>query len=159
MISGVLTPNDEGVNMPSIRIWIYLIWATKNRYPFLKKEIRPTIFKHIRENAHSKGIFLDFINGYVEHVHTLISLKGSQSISKVAQALKGESSNWINSNQLTPTKFGWQDEYIAISISDSAVNKVREYIKNQEEHHRVKSFAEEYQWFMNKYGFEIISRD
>jgi len=138
--------------MPYIKIWIHLIWATKDRHPYLKKEIRPMVFKHILENARKKGIHLDFINGYTEHVHTLLSLKATQSIAEVAQALKGESSHWINEQKLIGVKFGWQDEYIAISISDSVVNRVREYIKNQEEHHRTKSFAEEYQWFIEKYG-------
>jgi len=140
--------------MPYIKVWIHLIWATKNRHPFLKKDIRPTIFKHILENARDKGIYVDFINGYIEHVHALVSLKATQSIAEVVQALKGESSRWINEQKLIGMKFGWQDEYIAVSVSDSRINKVREYIKNQEEHHRTKSFAEEYQWFIEKYGLQ-----
>lgn len=110
------------------------------------------VFKHILENARKKGIHLDFINGYREHVHTLLSLKATPSISEVAQALKGESSHWINEQKLFGVKFAWQDEYIAVSVSDSVVNRVREYIKKQEEHHRTKSFVEEYQWFIEKYG-------
>lgn len=144
--------------MPYIKIWIHLIWATKNRHPFLTKALRAQIISHIRENANKKGIHLDFINGYLEHIHTLISLKADQSIAYVAKALKGESSYWVNLNHLTTQKFGWQDEYIAVSISESAVNRVREYIKNQEEHHRKKSYAEEYQLFMDKYGFKILGK-
>ena len=101
----------------------------------------------------SKGIHLDFINGYTDHVHTLISLKSDQTVAKVAQMLKGESSHWINQTELLNVKFEWQDEYIAISVSESIVDKVREYIKNQEVHHRKKSFSEEYQEFIDKYGF------
>jgi len=145
--------------MPYIKIWIHLIWATKNRYPFLTKEIRPQIISHIRENAQEKNIHLDFINMIAEHAHSLISLNADQSIAKVAQLLKGESSNWINKNRLTPTHFGWQDEYIAVSVSHSAIDKVREYIKNQEEHHRKKSFGEEYDLFLEKYGFNILGKD
>ncbi len=139
--------------MPYIKIWIHLIWTTKERQPLLKKEIRLKIFNHIRENALSKGIHLDFINGYTDHVHTLISLKSDQMIAKVAQMLKGESSHWINQTELLNVKFEWQDEYIAVSVSESIVDKVREYIKNQEAHHRKKSFSEEYREFMKKYGF------
>ena len=62
----------------------------------------------------------------------------------------------VNKNHLLPVHFGWQDEYIAVSISHSAINRVREYIKNQEEHHRKQTFEEEYQLFIEKYGFEII---
>ena len=146
------------LKMPYIKIWIHLIWSTKNRYPFLKKPIRAKIISHIRENAKDKKIHLDFINGFDEHIHTLISLKADQTIAKVAHLLKGESSHWVNEQQLTKTKFGWQDEYMAVSISHSAINKVREYIKNQEEHHRKKTFAEEYQLFLDKYGFEILGK-
>ena len=124
----------------------------------LAKEIRQQLFTHIRENARAKGIFLDFINGYIEHIHTLISLGGDQSVSKVAQLLKGESSHWANQQQLMPTKLEWQDEYIAVSVSDSVVDTVREYIKNQEEHHRKKSFAEEYDEFLKGYGFAALRK-
>ena len=142
--------------MPYINIWIHTIWSTKNRYPFLHKSIRPQIFAHIRENVERKGIHLDFINGYNEHVHALISLNAEQNIAQVAKLLKGESSNWINKQKLTSTHFNWQDEYIAVSISFSAVNKVRDYIKNQEEHHRKMTFKEEYDLFIKKYGFQVI---
>lgn len=70
------------------------------------------------------------------------------------QLIKGESSFWINKNQLTQQKFDWQDEYFAVSVSESILDKVRNYIKNQEEHHRKKSFQEEYDEFLEKYGFE-----
>jgi REP element-mobilizing transposase RayT len=139
--------------MPFCKIWIHLIWTTKNHKSYLQKEIRPKIFSHIRENASKKSIHLDFINGYREHVHTLISLKSDQTIAKVAQMIKGESSFWINKNNLTNFQFAWQEEYIALSISDSMVNRVRNYIKKQESHHRIKTFAEEYNEFIKKYGF------
>ena len=142
--------------MPYINIWIHTIWSTKNRFPFLHETIRPQIFAHIRENADRKGIHLDFINGHKEHVHSLISLNADQSIAEVARLLKGESSNWINKQKLTSTHFNWQEEYMAVSVSYSAVNKVRDYIKNQEEHHRKMTFKEEYELFIKKYGFNII---
>ena len=142
--------------MPYIKVWIHLIWATKNRFPFLKKPIRAKLFSHIKENANNKNIHLDFINGFDQHVHALISLKADQAIAKVARLLKGESSHWVNEKQLTSPKFSWQEEYMAVSVSHSAVNRVRDYIKNQEEHHRTKTFAEEYQMFLDRYGFEIL---
>lgn len=144
--------------MPFLKVWIHLIWSTKNREPILQQEIRHSLFTHIRENARAKGIYLDFINGYLEHVHTLISLGADQSIAKVAQLLKGESSHWANQQGLTTTKLEWQDEYIAVSVSESVVDSVREYIKNQEEHHRKIAFSEEYAEFMKKYGFEFMRR-
>nr|WP_244307364.1 transposase [Flavobacterium fluviatile] len=77
-----------------------------------------------------------------------------QTIQKTIQLLKGESSYWINKNQLTKERFEWQDEYFAVSVSESIVDKVRDYIKNQEEHHKRKTFQEEYDEFMIKFGFQ-----
>jgi putative transposase len=140
--------------MPYVRIWVHLFWATKNREPVLRKEIRKQIFRHIKQNAEKKDIHLDTINGHIEHVHALISLKKTQTISKVAQMLKGESSKWANENNLVPGDLDWQDEYTALSVSESRVEHVRKYIKNQEEHHRKKSFSEEYDEFLKKHGFK-----
>ena len=142
--------------MPLLKIWIHLVWATKNREPILTQDIRQQIFSHIRENASKKNIYVDFVNGHVDHVHCLISLNQEQTIAKIVQLIKGESSFWINKNNLCRQKFEWQDEYFAVSVSESGINKVREYIKNQEEHHKKKSFREEYDEFVNKYGFKIM---
>ena len=70
------------------------------------------------------------------------------------QLIKGESSFWINKMQLTKEKFEWQDEYFAVSVSESVVEKVRNYIRNQEEHHKKKTFQDEYEEFIRKYGFQ-----
>ena len=138
--------------MPFIKIYIHLVWSTKNRYPFLKtKEIRQMLWQHIKQNAQDKGIFIDFINGYEDHCHCLISLTGDQSIQKIVQLIKGESSYWVNKQNLCPEKFEWQDEYFAVSVSESIIDKVREYIKNQEEHHSKKTFKQEYDEFVFKY--------
>ena len=73
---------------------------------------------------------------------------------KIVQLIKGESSYWINKEQLLNEKFEWQDEYFAISVSESLVDRVREYIKNQENHHVRKTWDEEYKDLIDKYGFE-----
>ncbi len=104
--------------MSYIKIYVHFIWSTKNRYPFLSDEIRGLVFSHIRENARNKNIYIDFLNGYKDHVHCLVSLNDDLSIGKIAQLIKGESSHWINKNNLTKTKFEWQDEYMAIGIGD-----------------------------------------
>lgn len=141
--------------MPFIKIYIHVVFSTRNRMPYFKtSELRIKVWKHIKENATEKGIFLDMVNGYSDHCHCLISLSSNQNIEKVVQLLKGESSYWINKNQLTKEKFAWQDEYFAVSISESMVESVRNYIKNQESHHRKKSFTEEYQEFIEKYNFK-----
>ena len=75
------------------------------------------------------------------------------SIAKVMQLIKGESAFWINKNRLTKYRFEWADEYFAASVSESMMDSVRGYIRNQEEHHRVMTFGEEYNRFLEKYGF------
>lgn len=110
----------------------------------------------MRTNALAKQIHIDFINGHVDHVHILLSINADQTIAKIVQLIKGESSFWINKNNLCDDKFEWQDDYFAVSISESGVNAVREYIKNQEAHHAKKTFQQEYDEFMNKYGFLLI---
>ena len=142
--------------MPFIQIWIHLVWATKNREPLLTKDVRQKLFNHIKENGIAKGIYVDFVNGYADHVHCLISLNADQNISKVVQLLKGESSYWMNKNNLLSHKLEWQDEYFAVSVSESGINRLREYIRNQETHHAKKTFQQEYDEFITKYGFEMI---
>lgn len=142
--------------MPFIQIWIHLVWATKNREPLLTKDVRQKLFNHIKENGIAKGIYVDFVNGYADHVHCLISLNTDQNISKVVQLLKGESSYWMNKNNLLSHKLEWQDEYFAVSVSESGIDRLREYIRNQEIHHAKKTFQQEYDEFMTKYGFEMI---
>ena len=142
--------------MPFIKVWIHAIWSINNREPLLKKEIRQQIFDHVLENAHNKGIYLDLINGYFDHVHCLISLRQDQNIATIMQLLKGESSFWINKQKLTNTKFAWQEEYIAVSIGHSQIDIVRKYIQNQGEHHKKKTFQEEYEEFIEKYAFEVL---
>lgn len=117
--------------------------------------IRPQIFAHIKENAAVQNIHVDFVNGHLEHVHCLISLKSTQNIATVSQLLKGESSHWVNKNKLCSEKLEWQDDYFAVSVSQSGVVRVRDYIKNQEEHHKKKTFKEEYDEFIRKYGFDF----
>ena len=143
--------------MSFVKIWVHLVFATKNREPCLKKEFRQDLYKHIIENCKEKDIFLQAINGYSGHVHCLISLGKDQNISKITQLIKGESSFWITKNNLTPEKFSWQDDYFAVSVSESQVKTVVGYIKNQEAHHSKKSFDQEVNEFMTKYGWKLIN--
>src|SRR3972149_8587507 len=128
--------------MSWVRVWIHLVFSTKNKEPFLQTgEIRKKVFQHIKQNAEEKRIWLDCINGYHDHAHCLISLNKDQSISKIAQLIKGESSNWINKNNIIKSKFIWQDDYWATSVSESHIKEVRKYILEQEEHHKRVTFA------------------
>nr|WP_232835144.1 IS200/IS605 family transposase [Pleomorphovibrio marinus] len=140
---------------PFVKVYIHFVWSTKNRVPFLdSRELRTMVWNHIRENAVKKDIFIDHVNGYSDHCHCLISLGIDQTIQKTMQLVKGESSFWINKNRLTREKFEWQDEYFAVSVSESMIDVVRGYIRNQEEHHKEINFQEEYQKYIVKYGFE-----
>ncbi|MBI4930476.1 MAG: IS200/IS605 family transposase [Bacteroidetes bacterium] len=139
--------------MSFVKIWVHAVWGTKNRTPVLSKEIRMKLFQHIRENAKEKEIYIDFINGHLDHVHCLLALNAEMSISKAIQLLKGESAFWANKNKLTEAKLEWADEYFAVSVSESLIDKVRDYIKNQEQHHAKITFMQEYENFMQKYEF------
>lgn len=141
--------------MPFIKVYIHVVFSTKNRIPYLNTTaLRLNVWKHIKENASEKKIYVDVVNGYSDHCHCLISLGSDQNIGKVIQLLKGESSFWINKNQLTKTKFAWQEEYFAVSVSESMVDTVRNYIIHQEKHHQKKTFAEECQEFLDKLNFK-----
>ncbi len=140
--------------MAFVSVNIHFVWSTKNRNPYLAtKEIRTAMWQHIKDNAKQKGIFIDFINGYNDHCHCLVSLGTEQTISKVMQLIKGESAYWFNKQKFIEEKLEWQDEYFAVSVSESVINKVRDYIKNQEAHHNKKTFEQEYDEFIIKFGF------
>lgn len=145
--------------MPFIHVYVHFVWSTKNRAPLLNKDIRYQVFQHIKENAKSKNIHVDFINGYTDHVHCLVSLNADLSLAQIAQLIKGESSHWINKNKMTPSKFGWQNEYFAIGVGDDGIQAVRNYIANQETHHNKHTYNQEYDDFIAKYGFGILHKD
>lgn len=135
--------------MSYTKIWIHFIWSTKNRAPLLNQQLREELFAHVRSSADAKGIILDTIGGHVDHVHALIQLKAPQSPAYIMQNLKGESSHWVNAGRLSQGKFEWQDDYYALSVSQSNVDVVRNYILRQEEHHRVRTFQEECDRILN----------
>jgi len=141
--------------MPHIKVYIHFVWSTKNRNPFLGTfEIREKVWQHILENARKKGIYIDFVGGYADHCHCLVSLGVDQTIKNLAQLIKGESSFWINHQKICKSEFAWQNDYFAASVSESMIDFTRNYIKNQEEHHKTKSFKEEYNDFLEKHGFK-----
>ena len=143
--------------MSWVRIWVHMVFTTYKSTPFFSSmEIRNVIFNHIAENAKEKNIWLDCVGGHKQHVHGLISLRKDQTMSDIAQLIKGESSFWINKNNIVQGKFAWQDDYWAVSVSESHLEQVRKYIQNQEEHHIVKSFEEEIDEFMKKYGWNYV---
>lgn len=142
--------------MPFVKVMIHAVWGTKNRFPFLLKEIRPTIYTHISDNAKTKGLYIDCLNGIEDHIHVLMGLNADISISKTLQLIKGESSYWINKQSLVQPSFEWADEYYAASVSESKLDDVRRYIYKQEEHHKKRTFQEECAEFMKHYNFSTF---
>jgi len=140
--------------MPFTKVCIHYVWSTKNRAPVLAKPLRLLLFDHIRKNANQKEILIDRLNGDLDHIHCMVWLKPTQTIHEIAKLLKGESAHWFNNRSgITNVKLYWQDEYFAVSVSESLVPKLRAYIDNQEMHHQKKSFQKEYEEFMVKFNF------
>ena len=142
--------------MSYVKIWLHCVWSTKDRDCTIPLSFRPALLKHFRENSIEKNIVLDYINAHIDHVHCLINLGKQQNLATVMQYLKGESSFWVNSQKILHGHFSWQDDYFAVSVSHSHVDRVRNYIKNQDERHKKISWDEEVELFIKKYGFEQI---
>jgi putative transposase len=140
--------------MPFVKIYIHAVWSTKDRYPYLNDNIREKLILHIKDYAQSKNICIDHINGGHDHLHVLISMGAEQNISSIMNLLKGESSHWINKQNITQDKFSWQDEYFAVSIGESQIDIIRKYIRDQESHHKKKTFMQEYEEFIKNYRFD-----
>ena len=133
------------------RCWIHLIWATLNRDRVLNKKAAAGLSRYLLEYAEEQGVYMkiNFVNP--DHVHALIDVPTGLSIEKVVQLLKGSSSHWVNSNELLTEKFAWARGYGAFSVSHSNVDLVARYIVDQEEHHRVRTFAEELKEFIDRH--------
>ncbi len=140
--------------MAYVKIMIHAVWGTKSREPYLTKEVRHQVIGHIKQNARDKEIFIDRLNGHNDHLHCLMGLNADMSIAKAMHLIKGESAFWINKHTITKCRFEWADEYFAVSVSESMLDKVRMYIDTQEEHHKKVTFTQEYEEFIRKYNFK-----
>jgi putative transposase len=134
------------------RCWIHLIWATLDREKLLNKTAAARVSRYLSKYADEQGVYMkvNFVNA--DHVHALIDLPTALSIEKMIQLLKGGSSHWVNSNNIITGKFAWGRGYGAFSVSQSNVHQVARYIANQQEHHRVRTFAEELKEFVDRHG-------
>ncbi len=136
------------------RCWIHLVWETLAREPVLSKRAAAQASGYLTEHSHQKGIYMKINYFNADHTHTLIDLPTSVSIEQVIHLFKGSSSYWLNENGLVKGRFAWGKGYGAFSVSHSDVVRVAGYIARQEEHHRTKSFAEEYELFIKRHGLE-----
>ncbi|MBE2284255.1 MAG: IS200/IS605 family transposase [Prosthecobacter sp.] len=132
----------------------HLIWSTKDRLPWFSEEIQPRIWEYIAGIALQKRMVPLCVGGYQDHVHVLLRLPPNLDVSKAVQLLKGPSSKWIHATFPKMSTFEWQDGYGAFTVSKSQTSEVFDYIKKQREHHRVKTFQEEYIEFLTRHEIE-----
>jgi len=134
------------------KIWIHLIFGTKDRMPLIKNLFEEKLHNHIKKlietDFKSK---VEIINGTADHLHILFLQSPIYSVADIAKNVKGNSSHWINQNKFT-NLFAWQTGYGAFSVSESMIEDVKKYIMNQKEHHKKLSYTEEYKKFEEKYG-------
>ena len=136
-----------------VKNWVHLIWTTKKRERVLHPNLRLALFNHFIEKSLKNEILLEKMNVQPEHIHLLFNLPANKKLQDIVKQLKGESSRWINENGLIPGRFQWQRGYGAFSVSASQMETVKNYIHNQDEHHKRRTFTEEYDVFLEKYGF------
>lgn len=126
------------------KVWIHAIWSTKERHPFILPALENKIHGFLWHEIKETGCIVRIINGMEDHIHALFLMNMQKSISDVIKHIKGTSSHLINQQNLTKEKFAWQKGYAAYSVSESQLEKVYFYIKNQKKHHSKLSFEEEY---------------
>ena len=136
------------------KIYIQLVIAVKGRQNLLSKSWREDVFMYIAGIIKNKGQKPIIVNGVGDHIHILVGLKPSMSISDLARDIKNNSTRFINEKKLVVGKFAWQEGYGAFSYAESQVDAVYRYIENQEEHHRKLGFKEEYKQFLQEYNIE-----
>jgi REP element-mobilizing transposase RayT len=124
----------------------------------LQKEAATRVSGYLNEYAKAKDIYMKANYVTADHVHALIDLPTGLSIEEVVQLLKGSSSHWINANDVTTQKFAWGRGYGAFSVSESNVSPVVAYIAGQEQHHRLRTFAEELKEFIERHELALAGR-
>ncbi len=140
------------------QIHIQCVFAVQNRDCIIRNVWKDELYKYISGVIQNNGHKILAINGMPDHVHVFFGMRPVQSLSDLMQDVKGDSSRWINEKGFVKTKFSWQEGYGAFSYSKSHVNNVISYIRNQEEHHRKKTFIEEYNELLEKFEVEYDQR-
>jgi putative transposase len=140
------------------QIHIQFVFAVKYRQCLIQSTWKNELYKYITGIVQKQNHKLLAINGVSDHIHILIGVRPTQSISELMQDVKGSSSKWINEQKITARKFEWQEGYGAFSYSLSQVKQVISYINNQEIHHAKKSLREEYIGFLQKFEVDFDER-
>ena len=138
------------------RCWLHIVYGTLNRNKVLNKNDRIILSDYYYKYSNEKNIYMKINYVHQNHVHLLIDLPTNITIENVVQLYKGSSSTWINKSDLLKTKFSWGRGYGVFSVSESVVKKTCKYIADQEKHHKLKTFTEEYKEFIEKYGMKYM---
>lgn len=136
------------------QIYIQYVFAVKGRQNLLQKSWRNEVFKYMAGIIKGKNQKPIIVNGVSDHVHVFVGLKPSMNISDLIRDIKNNSSNFINEQKWVQGKFSWQEGYGAFSYAHSQIENVYQYILNQEEHHKKKTFKDEYLEFLQKFNVE-----
>jgi len=140
------------------QIYIQTVFTVQNRLSLIGKEWQEELFKYITGIVQNNGHKMIAINGMPDHLHLFIGMKPNQSLSDLMQDVKGDSSKWIHEKGFVKGKFEWQSGYGGFSYSISQIDNVVQYIKNQPNHHKSKTFIEEYLDFLEKFKVSFDER-
>ena len=137
-----------------ISVHVHCVWTTKNRDPSLHSKLRERLWPYLGGIARENKMKALAIGGAADHVHIVLSLPATLSVAKMVQLLKGNSSKWIHETFSEMRSFEWQEGYGAFSIGVSAIDATVAYIRNQTEHHRKRTFRQEFEAMLRKHGFD-----
>ncbi|MCL2760590.1 MAG: IS200/IS605 family transposase [Desulfuromonadales bacterium] len=140
------------------QIHIHAVFAVQNRISLINKSWQERLYKYIISIIQKHGHKVLSIGGMPDHIHILFGFRPTQSLSALIQEVKRDSSEWINKEKLAMGRFSWQEGYGAFSYSKSHIAQVANYIENQEEHHKKKSFLEEYIKILKDFDLEYNER-
>ena len=140
------------------KIYLHLIFSTKDRAPTINDRMRDPLHRYMATVLKNLGCHADLINSVADHVHLLFELGRTVGVSKVVEDVKKSSSKWIKTQAGGPRDFAWQNGYGVFSVSHSNVEAVREYIADQREHHRKRTFQEELRTLLEKHGVDYDER-
>ncbi len=136
---------------------IQIVFSVKGRENFLLQSFRPQLFEYISGVLRKLEQYPLCVGGYKDHVHAFFELNPKTALSEIAGKIKSNSSKWINDNKFVPEKFQWQTGYGGFSYSKSQRDNVIQYILNQENHHKQKSFKEEYLNLLRNFDIEFAN--
>jgi len=134
------------------QIYLQIVFAVKYRAAVLDKSWRNKVFGVLGNLINDANCKTIIVNGVEDHVHCFIGMKPTVSVSELLKTIKAKSSKYINDHSLTPNRFEWQSGYGVFSYHQSLVNTVYKYIQNQEEHHKAKTFSEEYLGLLKEFN-------